>query len=234
MSEASSTELVKMAPDKLAELDELTQVDRMIAVGINQLSVQNGKLPEPEQLAEFLGLTVGDIQASFAKPSVQALTANMGVPMQFDRDTPNHRKVLTPIQVMVANAVLNHMDKRTVRQKLKEFEIKPSTWQGWMTHNKAFIDYINKKAGDDFAKLDYLTNVKITELIEDGDLAAIKLAKELSGQLTNKVQIDLNINLFLVKLVEVIQTHVSNPDERDAIATAVEALAIEFVPKGMK
>lgn len=233
-SDSSSTELIKMPSQELAALPELTPLDKMIAVGIKQLSVRDGKLPSTETLAEFLGLEASDIAGAFSKESFQAMTSQLGIPMESDRDSPNPRKVLTPIQVMVADAVLNPMDKRSIRQKLGEFGIKPATWQGWMTHNRPFIDYVNKKAGDDIGKIDYITNVKLTEMVADGDITAIKLVKELNGQLDKRLQIDFNINLFVVKLVEIIQIHVSSPEERNAIATAVEALAVEFIPKGMK
>lgn len=227
----NSLPLHRVSSVDLNTLEPLTANDKRVLASLQQLWFNHNRVPSYEQLSDYTKLPVEDIKTSFNKNAFLLSATQAGIPVS-DEENLNPHVALSLVQVQVANALLNHMDRRTIRQKLAEFNVKSVTLKGWMAH-KPFKDYINNRAGSDLTNLDWLTNTKLTELVEEGDLAAIKLAKELVGKLTQKVQVDVNLNLFLIRLVDIISARVSDPIIRELIAEDVEKLAMDFMPKGM-
>ena len=229
-----SDELLRATPTELADQDELTKDDKQIAASIQQYSIIHDKLPNVDELSDYTGYTVEVIYATMAKPNFEMILSQLGMDTFHPKSHGvNPRKVLTPIQVMAANSVLNFHDKRTLRQKLGDFGIKTSTWNGWMDTNWALQEYVQKKAGGDLMKLDYITNVKLAEAVGEGDMIAIKLVKELTGKHTPRIQVDLNVGLLLTRLVEIIQVRVEDPSLRAIIANDVRELGKELMPGGV-
>lgn len=221
----------RMTPIDLNNQGFLGTSQKKVLAALQQIWFNTNKIPTIAQLCLYTTVSAAEVEQCFTNNTFLLAASQAGIPVS-DSENDNPHVALSLIQIQVANALLNHMDKRSVRQKLSEFGIKAATLKGWMAHTP-FKNYINNRAGSDLLSLDWLSNTKLTELVEEGDLAAIKLAKELTGKLTQKVQVDVNLNLFLIRLVDIITARVEDPTLRELIAIDVESLALEFMPKGM-
>lgn len=136
----------------------------------------------------------------------------------------NHTEILTREQLIVANMVLNIADKRSIREKLKDVGIKPAAYQAWM-NDPTFVGYVRRRAEQLFNTADSKARLALVEGIEAGDFQSTKLYLEMRGLYNPRVDINLNVEQVLVRVVDIIARHVDDAVVLEAIATEIEGLA---------
>jgi hypothetical protein len=125
---------------------------------------------------------------------------------------------LSPEQLAVANVLLDRYDNRSRKKKLSDMGVNTQTLNGWM-RDPAFRDYYTRRAENLFG--DAMPDVVAAHVdqAERGDMKAIQLYYEMMGRYSpRQVNIDLNLDLIMVRVIEAIQKHVSNPKEIMAVA----------------
>lgn len=211
---------------------ELTDRDKLqVGAAYQQLFWQNnGVNPTLDSINEFLSgvfppklvedyINSEEFQAKLEKQGLKTDSPVLGL--------------LTPEQVMIANMELSLLDRRSIRQKLDDYNKNMKTLggetislqkvEGWK-RDPAYQQYMAIRAKDQFEELETMATQNLARLIANGDLQATKLLFELKGRLNKSMTLNVNVEGVMVRIVEIIGRHVEDPKILDAIATEIEEL----------
>lgn len=199
---------------------------------MEQVFWEDGKVPTNEAIAEAINVRVETIRTYWEHEEFRIAAAARGI------DSNNvlavNPRALTMEQLLVANLLLNVHDRRSMREKLKDgaissLNISPQKVAAWM-RQPAFQDHLRKRALETFKGAEPLAYRELVRAIESGDMKAVQLYFEMTGIYNPRLQVDVNINVVISRVVEIIQRHVQDPVILAAIAEDVEALEIGSAP----
>lgn len=125
--------------------------------------------------------------------------------------------IITPQQMMVVNTLLDKNDTRSDKKKLADLNVPSQTYQGWLK-DPAFHTYVSARCEALFPGMVNEAHRALYDVVARGDISAIKLVYEMTGRYTDKKASDVNIDFLLMKILETIQKHVTEPATLQAIA----------------
>lgn len=176
-------------------------------------------IPRPEWLAQFFKCDVADVTAALARPETKERLKRRGI-------TTEREAFLTAEQIAAANLMLDYTDQRSQSAKLKAAGINSQTWQGWLA-DPVFNNYVRSRAEN------LLDQVGVAEAhsamlkqVTRGNIQAIKLLYEVTGR--HRDSTSLNVEYFINRVVEIIQTHVKEPAVLEGIAADFKVLFQEI------
>lgn len=221
-------------PVKPNPLDEVKKPGRIFArendltdaqlAGLNfveQTFWITGDYPTAEQIRRNTPLNKGESEAFYKDAKV--LECMEGRSLDTKRLTGGN-EVLTHEQLLAANMILNLEDPNSLRQKLKSLNISVQKYNTWM-RDPAFYGYIRQRTEAMFASADASAYTGLIKAVQDQDIQAIKLFFEMRGIYNPRLQLDVNIQTVMVKVVEVIQKHIDDKQVILAIASDLEELS---------
>lgn len=197
----------------------LTDNEVKIVTYIDQRFWETGGLVTDDKIMEDLKLSKQVVTNAWKKAEVRQALIARGV----DLTPESSRELLTPTQVIVANLVMNVNDKRSVREKLAMVAVSTQQYQAWL-RQPAFSGYLRKRAESAFASTDHVAYQSLISLVEEGDRDSLKLFFEMRGIYNPKLQVDVNIEMVVVRLVEIVAKHVTDPAVLEAIAMELETV----------
>lgn len=142
-------------------------------------------------------------------------------------DDPNG--VLTAIQLATVNTLLDRNDNRSDKKKLADLKVSTQTYEGWC-RDPAFQDYMQRRTEALYGDALTEANRAIYDNVRRGDLGSIKLLFEMTGRWSSKPVSEMNIEWVLMKVVEVLQKHITDSDKLLAIATELSGIQQEAIP----
>lgn len=199
----------------------LTDNEVKIITLIDQRFWETGGLIDDDVISDTLKIHKNTIKKAWQKTDFRQALIARGVDITHD----SAKDLLTPTQAMLANMLLNAHDARSVREKLELLNISTQQYQAWL-RQPGFSQYLRKRAEFAFAATDFQAYQSLSTLVEEGDINGIKLFFEMRGIYNPKMQIDVNIDLVIVKLVEIVAKHVADPEILQAIANDLETIDI--------
>lgn len=214
-------------PEPSSEL-ALTPNEVRILNYCEQVFWETGLLPTVEKIAEELTGTQGGrlttfiIYRAMKNPLLIQQLSTRGI--DFTPGTTS--KVLSPKQIVVANRMLNLHDKRSEREKLQECGVSSQQYHAWLRQPQ-FVEFIRRRGEALFKSTDAAAYQALVRNVKAGDNASLKLFFEMRGIYTPKLDININIEAVLTRVIEVIQQHVKDPDALTAIAGELEVIAEE-------
>lgn len=138
------------------------------------------------------------------------------------RETRNS-EALTAEQLVVANTLLDLSDRRSERNKLKDLKVSPAKYTAWKK-DPAFQDYLRQRAELALGEAIPDIHMALIDVAKRGDIAGIKLAYEVTGRWSSKTVGELNIEFFLMKIIEVLQQEITDQDTLIRIADKMAML----------
>jgi hypothetical protein len=139
-------------------------------------------------------------------------------------------KVLTEQQFTVANVMLDVLDKRSRLKKLTELGISTAEYNGWL-RDPVYRQYCLERAEELLESNQHVAHMSLIDRVAQGDLGAIKYFNSMTGRYREKNDAGVEVNVtnvsgsdMLIRVVEIIQTHVKDPATLEAIATDILAL----------
>lgn len=136
-------------------------------------------------------------------------------------------KPLSAEQLAAANLLLDFSDHRSQAAKLKSLGIPTTKYQNWL-RIPAFQEYIQYRAEFLLNNTTHEAHTALLKNVQRGNQKAIEFLYEITGRYSRTQQNQQNLAVILVRLVEVIQRHVKDPDTIRAIAAEFN----EVVPDG--
>lgn len=189
--------ITKPSPKKLGDLDV-----RVLSY-VEQAFWETGYVPTHEAVANALGVSVGSVGGTWRKPQFRQALIARGIDLKPEQND----KILDPKQVMLANLLLNSHDKRSVREKLEILDVSSQQYHAWMRQD-AFQGYLRKRAEEMFKAADPDAYMGLVKAVGNGDVNALKLFFEMRGIYNPRVQVDVNLEAVVVKIVEVVSQFV--------------------------
>ncbi len=227
MSDTVSRDAFK-ALDSLQKKDKSTTsharkklVDREVKIisFIEQTFWETGFIPSNEVVAEHTGYALSTVESCYRKRLFRQALAARGIDLEPGKST----KALTPQQIMLANVLLNIADKRSTREKLASLEVSSQQLNVWL-RQPAFSDYLRKRAEEHFKASDYKAYLSLINAVEAGDQNATKFFFEMRGIYRPSVDVHVNVEAVVMRVVEVVAKHVRDPAILASIATELKEL----------
>lgn len=153
--------------------------------------------------------------------------AQRGISLRGSSDEPG--STLSPEQLAVANVLLDRFDNRSRKKKLADMGVNTQTLNGWM-RDPAFRDYYTKRAETMFADVVPEARLALMDNVDKGDFQSIKLALEMTGTYSGKTVGELNVEFLMMKIIEVLQKHVSDENVLIAISDELTMLSNPAAP----
>lgn len=180
--------------------------------------LRKGEFPALSKIAKDMVLDQVKVVEALSSPLLQKSLDARGIPWMEVDDR------LTPIQVATINLILNVSDKRSTPVKLKSLGVNPSTYKGWR-RQKQFMLVMREQGERLFGETMPEVHKALMDKALEGDPTSLKLYYAMAGRWDDKKSVEsMNIRFVMVKLLEVIQTHVRDPEALQAIAADFEAL----------
>lgn len=202
----------------------LTYDQRRFCDYVEQTYHLSALLPTNEAAAEAISVRSETILRYWGDDRVRSELSLRGVDLAPERS----QGVLSSKQLQLANLLLNLTDRRSFLKKLEAAGVSENQYQTWL-RNKTFADYLTRRAEQLYSGSKHEAYTSVVELIRGGDLSAIKLFFEMQGIYNPKVQVDVNLGLFITQVIEVVARHVNDKETMERIAVDLEL--IEGAPK---
>lgn len=199
--------------------DTLTEGQVDAVRSIEQNFYQHGGIPTDEKIADQTGLTLQTVKSYWKVESFRKALIHRGIPL----DSGKSNDLLTLPQLNLANKLLNIHDVRSTREKLQETGVTSQQYHAWL-RQPAFRTYLQKRGEELFASNDHEAYTALLGAVRGQDVSALKLFFEMRGIYNPKLQVDVNIEVVMVRVVEIIARHVRDPLVLQAIATDLESL----------
>lgn len=210
--------LAMKLPDK-PKNKRLTDSEVKIISYIEQKFWETGNIATDEVVSLHTNSPLAHVRKCWKNPVFREALQARGINFSQDEDVA----VLTPVQLMLANMLLNSHDKTSIRQKLQVLNVSSQQYHGWM-RQPAFQSYIRKRAEEQFKSADPDAYMGLVKAVQQGDLRAIQLFFEMRGIYNPKVEVNVNIEVVLTKVVEIISRHVKDESTLNAIAVEFDSL----------
>jgi len=220
MPEPRTLDLFKNGLPSLKE-EGLPYTDKEIIAYIEQeyYTRKNGKIPTQEEIASALDLPIERVKDAWTREEFKTTLVDRGLEY-----VERGNGVLSPTQIMFANALLNANDKRSVRQLLELFRIKSPQYNAWLC-DPSFQSYLRTRAEQIFESSDYEAYKALVRAVSNGDVNAIKFFFELRGIYNPKLTVNINIRSVMTEVIRVITDNVKDPQVIEVIATELEKIS---------
>jgi hypothetical protein len=197
----------------------LTDQQKQVVTYLDQHFWETGHLPTYAKAANKLSLSESKIKQHYKDPIFRQALLARGIDLNsLEQDQED---LVTPEQALLANLLFNTHDKRTTREKLQDLNISSQKYHAWL-NEPAFQNYLKRRAEALFQNSDHTAYKTLINSIENGNLEATKYFFEMRGIYNPKVQVDVNVEGLLTKVVEIVSKHVTDPTTLEAIATELE------------
>lgn len=193
---------------------------------LEQVYWESGLLPTAENVAEELSIQISTVRSTFKNETLQNQLAARGIdPTQLITvgKLIKESKALSPKQIIVANMMLNLHDKRSEREKLQQVQVSSQQYHAWL-RQPAFIEFMRKRGEALFQSSDFAAYKSLVTNVKAGDNKSLELFFRMRGIYNPTVNINVNIEAVLVRVVEVISTHVKDPHVIQAIAAELDSI----------
>lgn len=124
---------------------------------------------------------------------------------------------LSAEQLAAANVLLDFSDSRSQAAKLRSMGIPTTKYNNWLK-NPHFLRYLRTRAEDLISGTQHEAHVALLRNIQRGNQRSIEYYNEMTGRYNPRRESEVNVTLILVRLVEVIQRHIRDPEVIRAIA----------------
>lgn len=191
---------------------------------VSQIYKLYNELPTYELVERNLGISLNEYLRIWNSPKVKKYLKESGIDV--DRVLTS-TAVLTPLQLLAIDTMLDYNDKRSDARKLKELGINTKTWQSWRS-DPAFSNYlkarVEKIVGSDTDEIDRA----LFDRARSGDISAIKYINEFTGRYRPAVGgVNFDPRVFLIRIQEIILRYVTDPQILENISRDFELLALE-------
>ena len=183
----------------------------------------NGFLPSKDLCCSTLNIKPVKYQAMYSQTRFQNALLARGISPQAVAGL-KHNGVVTVQQMNVINTLLDKMDTRSDRKKLADMGVASQTYQGWC-RDPAFNAYVTKRVEALFPNMVNEATRALGDNVTRGDMSAIKLVYEMTGRWSSKTVGELNVDFLLMKVIETISKHVTDPIALEAIASDLSGFA---------
>lgn len=173
----------------------------------------SGELLTAERAFKEFGIPVGQFKAALDNTEVREALVERGIIFErFERDDWT-KESLTPMQLMVANQLLDLTDTRTNKKKLQDLGVSTLQYNAWLK-DPVFKNYMHKRAEQMIGDNKHEADAALLDKIRSGDLKAIAYYNEWTGRFVQQRgpanQVD--VGMLVIRVLEIIEEEVEDPE----------------------
>lgn len=160
--------------------EELTPWEDKLVDLLEQYWLIHGRVPSRQQAAE-LGLDPNKYMAAFSNRTFREELSNRGLGIEDPDDPKLVSWALTPLQLAVANTMLDLADNRSRKRKLSQLGVSTQQYQAWL-RDPAFQGYLASRSEILLKDNKHEAHAALLDRVRTGDITAIKYYNELTGR----------------------------------------------------
>jgi hypothetical protein len=207
----------------------LSSVENDFLNFLEQFWYEHGSLPSKDYCNEILGeYDTNSLWKCFSRADFRDALLSRGVSLRgtdfASSGLAAKGRVLTEMQLAVANTMLDLRDNRSAKKKLQDLGISTQQYEGWL-RDPAYQQYITQRAENALGDNQHEAHLALVGRVRSGDVSAIKYFNEITGRYVPNRVSNLDISVVLMRVVESVQKHVTDPAIQEAIAQDLMALA---------
>ena len=229
----SSTANATVAPTNQATLDKVQQKhltpDQIQFVTIADYEFNLGRFND-EYLIEEYGYSKSELELLFGSDEVASALLERGIDVTRIRGTTEKHAKLSPIQLIVANRLLDLTDNRSDKKKLQDCGVTTLQYSAWLS-DPEFTKYMQERAEALLGSSQHEILLALMDKVKSRDTSAIKLALELTGRHvsqtgSNQSTSSHDISSIITRVVEIIIDEVEDQPTAMRIAERIQGLVI--------
>ena len=184
------------------------------------------------EVAKAYGYSKEEYESYISDPGVVSALIERGI-------NPRHlvtkhdveiRSKLTPVQLIVANAMMDLVDTRSPKKKLQDNGVSSATYQMWL-RDPEFSGYLQQRAESLIGDSQHEAMIALMDKVTSGDLKAIQYYHEITGRYVQQPNSPVGTNNqdlhnIVVRMVEIIIDEVDDADTAARIADRIKGLVI--------
>lgn len=186
---------------------------------IDEHHMKRGSFPTLRLISTKTGVTQTKVVDILKNPVIQKSLENRGIdwrPVSSDR--------LTGEQIATIQTLLDISDKRSIKEKLKSLGVTQAKYYGWKKSN-VFMEAYRGAAEALYGESLPEVHQSVIQEAVSGSYPHQKLMLAISGRWDERKQeSEMNIRQILMKVLEIIQTHVSDAETLNKIAGEFETI----------
>lgn len=233
-----------VAPTNQATIDNVTKSKGLSAEELDLVTSVHwwyglkGELPSLEVLKNELFFTEEQLHNGINNPTCRAaleergikLTSKWLIELGHTPVNPDPKSPLTPLQLVVANMMMDLTDTRSDRKKLQDAGVKTSTYQMWL-RDPAYKEYLRERAEGLVGDVQHEALLSLVDRVRSGDLSAIKYYHEFTGRFVEQKAAASSgggsigdLQRIIVSIVEIIVDEVDDPQVAARISDRLKGL----------
>ena len=141
------------------------------------------------------------------------------------------RSKLSPIQLIVANSMLDLIDTRPPKKKLADLNVSPYQYQSWMK-DPDFSAYLHERAEGLLTDVSHEVMLALIDKAMSGDMKAVAYYHELTGRFVQQTSSAVgsssshDLQNMIVRIIEIIVDEVDDPDTAARIGDRLKGLVM--------
>lgn len=230
----SATANATVAPTNQATLDKVEQKhltpETIQFVTIVDYEFNLGSLTDERLIKEY-GYEQGELERLFGNSDVQGALRERGIDVaKLRAPTEKHAK-LSPIQLIVANRLLDLTDNRSDKKKLQDSGVTTLQYTAWLA-DPEFTKYMQERAEGLLGSSQHEILLALMDKVKSRDTSAIKLALELTGRFVSQSGANTgstsshDVSSIITRVVEIIIDEVEDQPTAMRIAERIQGLVI--------
>lgn len=186
---------------------------------IDQHHMRKGAFPSLRTISRETNVAQVTVSEALKNPIIQKSLTERGIDW-----APVSSNVLSGEQIATIQTILDITDKRSISEKLKSLGVHPNKYYGWKKQKNFMEAYREASEALYGESLPEVHRSVIQEAV-NGSYNHQKLMLAISGRWDEKKQDEqMNVRYVLMKVLEIIQTHVSDAETLNAIAGEFETI----------
>lgn len=204
--------------DLRVPVEELNKREVKIVNFIEQFWFTKRVMPLPEAIANSTGFTRAEVADALSNIGVLYALEDRGI-------IYHNTETLSGRQLAAANVIMNFSDKRSDSKKLSDIGVSAAEYDGWR-QDPVFNNYLTQRA-------EHLIGGSVDEAhrallhgVRAGNTKALEMYYGITGRFSFSKSVgELNVDFLMVKIIEIITKHVSDPVALERIGNDIQALA---------
>ena len=231
----SATANATVAPTNQATLDKVQQKhltpEQIQFVTIADYEHNLGRFNDTYLIEEY-GYTSDELVLLAGNSAVQEALSERGVTAAalLPSDEAKHAK-LSPVQLIVANRLLDLTDNRSDKKKLQDSGVTTLQYTAWLA-DPNFTDYMQQRAEGLLGSSQHEILLALMDRVKARDTSAIKLALEVTGRHVSQTgsnqgsTTSYDVSSIITRVVEIIIDEVEDQPTAFRIAERIQGLVI--------
>lgn len=205
----------------------LSNFELSLVTFLDQQYQLTGRLLTAEQAHREHGIPVKKFEDALNSEHVRGALVERGIVFERYDDVDEWvRTSLTPVQLLLANSLLDLTDTRSIKKKCQDAGVSTLKYESWLK-DPVFKDYLAKRAEQKLGDVSHEADLALLDRVRSGDMKAIEYYNEMTGKFvrqTYKSQANVDVHSLVVSIIEIIDEHVTNADDKLAVGNELRKL----------